>query len=106
VIYCFDIDNTICSPVQKGQYDQAKPWTDRINKVNELYNQGNKIIYYTARCSSKSWFYRHVINYFKTKKQLQSWGCLFHKLKVGKMSYDLWIDDKAVSDQVFFGGVS
>ena len=102
MIYCFDIDGTICSSVLQGKYNEACPYRKRIEYVNKLFNEGHKIIYYTARCSSKSWFYRYIINYFKTWRQLKSWGCLFDKLKVGKLSYDLWIDDKAREADEYF----
>ena len=35
------------------------------------------------------------IGYEKTFKQLKDWGLNFHKLFMGKPSYDIFIDDKA-----------
>ena len=40
--YVFDIDGTICSTTS-GDYEQALPYTDRINKINKLYDEGNTI---------------------------------------------------------------
>ena len=34
--------------------------------------------------------------YFFTKKQLDSWGLKYHKLILGKPSYDVLIDDKSL----------
>ena len=46
--YCFDIDGTICT--QNGtDYDSATPYLDRVEKINNLYEEGNVIILYTAR---------------------------------------------------------
>ena len=46
--YCFDIDGTICNNTW-GEYDKAIPNYDRIERVNSLYDDGNHIIYFTAR---------------------------------------------------------
>ena len=46
--YVVDIDNTICTQTY-GDYSKAKPYQDRINKINDLYDAGHKIIYFTAR---------------------------------------------------------
>ena len=68
-----------------------------IKKINKLYDNGDEITYWTARGanSGKNW-------YDHTYKQLLNWGCKFHYLKCNKPHYDLWIDDKAVSDTEFF----
>ena len=39
--YCIDIDNTICTPTVGRDYHKAEPWTDRIDKVNKLYDDGD-----------------------------------------------------------------
>ena len=46
--YCFDIDGTICTNTW-GEYEDAEPFFDRIKIINELYEKGNHIIYFTAR---------------------------------------------------------
>jgi len=41
--------------------------------------------------------------YELTKSQLDSWGCKYHRLSVGKKPpYDLLIDDKAINSNNFF----
>ena len=89
IIYA-DIDGTICSD-ESGLYEKVKPIKEQINKINKLYDEGNTIIYWTARGTVTG------INCFDlTKKQLDSWGCKYHELRVGtKPHYDLWIDDKS-----------
>ena len=49
MIFCFDIDGTICSTVNDGDYTKAEPFHDRILKINKLYEDGNTIIFNTAR---------------------------------------------------------
>ena len=41
MIYCFDIDGTICTNTD-GDYLNAIPYPNIIKKVNELYNEGIK----------------------------------------------------------------
>jgi len=91
-----DIDGTIC--ITKGMnYAQSVPIETRVQHINKLYDAGHHITYWTARGtkSGQYWLYR-------TYKQLLSWGCKFHSLKVGKPAYDLFIDDKAVNSETYF----
>ena len=91
IIYV-DIDETICiTPDNPRNYDKATPIKDNIDKINKLYEQGNTIIYWTARGS------RSGINWFDlTKSQLEEWGCKYNQLKCDKPYYDLFIEDKSL----------
>ena len=89
IIYV-DIDGTICTIVK--DYNLAKPIPEHISKINKLYDEGNTIIYYTARgqVTKKDWS-------DLTLKQLNEWGCKFHELKMNqKPNYDLYICDKSI----------
>ena len=88
--YCFDIDGTICTNTN-GDYESAEPYYDRIDTINNLFNKGSKIIYFTARGSTTQ------IDWFEiTEKQLNKWGCKYNQLLVGKPFADYYIDDKGV----------
>lgn len=100
MIYMVDIDDTIChTPNVDGvnRYDLSTPIPERIAIVNKLYTDGHIIKYWTARGTStgKDW-------YEYTKEQLASWGCKYHEFNVGKPSYDIWIDDKALNCDDYF----
>jgi len=94
IIYV-DIDNTICRSFKnkKGEWDYlfSKPRYQQIKKINQLYKQGNEIIYWTARGNATG------INWDKlTQEQLSEWGCQYTRIaKIKKPVYDLFIDDKA-----------
>jgi hypothetical protein len=96
-----DIDDTICYYSDKVDHDRdystAIPYTERINKINRLYDNGDTIVYWTARgtLTQKMWFNT-------TYKQLTQWGCKFHELRMGKPVYDLFIDDKNISSDNYF----
>ena len=51
--YVIDIDGTICS-LTDGNYKEAIPLQSRIDKVNELYDEGNTIVFQTARGMGRS----------------------------------------------------
>lgn len=63
-----------------------------IQKANKLYEEGNTIVYWTARGTTTGIDWTDV-----TRKQLDSWGVKYHDLKLGKPQYDLFIDDKALN---------
>jgi len=96
-----DIDETIAFYPGKRQYDLAEPNHDNIAKINDLYDKGWKIIYWTARGGSEKSKASGRCYYDFTWKQLESWGCKFHDLSTGskgnyiKPPSDLVIDDKA-----------
>lgn len=97
-----DIDDTICyydniDTGKKMDYSKTKPYLERINKINKLFDEGHKIIYWTARgtVTQKLWF--NV-----TYEQLIGWGCKFHELRMGKPAYDLFIDDKNINSEEYF----
>jgi hypothetical protein len=97
MIYCFDLDGTLCSNTE-GFYENALPLTERIKKVNLLFDEGNHIIIDTARGATTGIDWLEL-----TTKQLNNWGVKYHKLYVGrKLHYDIIVDDKAINDLNFF----
>ena len=48
IIYV-DIDETICETQSDRDYSKSVPMKDRIAKINKLYDEGNTIVYWTAR---------------------------------------------------------
>lgn len=103
--YVFDIDGTVCTSVNDGDYLKANPYVNRIKKINELYEQGANIIFHTARGMG-----RHNNNAVKaqkefydlTVKQLDMWGIKYNRLFMGKPSGDIYVDDKGEKDEDFF----
>ena len=90
IIYV-DIDETICETPTPRNYSNSIPLKENIEKINNLYDKGNTIVYWTARGSKSQ------INWYElTKQQLNDWGAKFHELRVDKPYYDLFIDDKTL----------
>jgi len=89
IIYV-DIDETICkTPESPRRYSESVPIENNIKKINKLYDEGNTIVYWTARGS------RTRDNWYNlTKTQLDEWGVKYHELRCDKPYYDLFIDDK------------
>jgi hypothetical protein len=91
IIY-IDIDETICNSPDKPDYTTSTPIIANIKKANKLYEEGNTIIYWTARGTQTGIDWTDV-----TKKQFNDWGVKYHDLKFGKPYYDLFIDDKNIN---------
>jgi len=98
MIYCFDLDGTLCDNPLGNFYEDATPKKGRIAYVNTLYDAGHTIIIDSARgvVSGKNW------NKF-TRKQLESWGVKYHQLRTGvKFNADIFVGDRMISDRKFF----
>ena len=91
-----DIDETICNREASSDfgvvhdYTKAKPIKENIAKINKLYDEGNTIVYWTARGSRKQIDWTEL-----TTNQLNEWGAKYHELRVDKPFYDLFIEDKS-----------
>lgn len=96
IIYV-DIDETICETASDRNYANAKPLKERIAKINKLYDEGNTIIYWTARGTGTGMNWRDV-----TEKQFKKWNVKYHDLKFGKPVYDLFIDDRNINSETYF----
>lgn len=90
IIY-IDIDETICTSKNKD-YPNAVPLQANIDKANKLYDEGHTIVYWTARGSGSGKDWTDLTN-----RQIKEWGVKHHQVKLGKPSYDLFIDDKALN---------
>ena len=97
MILYVDIDETICISPENRDYNNAKPIVANINKINRLYDEGNTVVYWTARGTGSGIDWREV-----TEQQFIRWGVKYHDLKFGKPIYDLFIDDKNINSNTFF----
>ena len=97
IIY-IDIDDTICKlPTNSQDYSEASPIYERIAKMNNLYNQGHTIIYWTARGTKSGIDWRDI-----TEKQFDKWLVKYTQILFGKPVYDLFIDDKNINANEYF----
>jgi len=92
-----DIDETICETPVSRDYSESTPLEDRIEKINKLYDEGNTIIYWTARGTGTGIDWSEV-----TRNQFKEWGVKCNDLMFGKPAYDLFIDDKNIDSETFF----
>ncbi len=98
-VYCFDIDGTLCTNTE-GAYEEAKPFPERIAKVNLLHQEGHTILLYTARGSTTDIDWRET-----TERQMKEWGVRYHQLFLGKPSAHVYIDDKAFNSESWDWGL-
>ena len=97
MIIFVDIDETICNSPESRDYSCAQPIQENIQKINSLLDEGNTIIYWTARGTGSGIDWRDT-----TEQQFKEWGVKYHELRFGKPIYDLFIDDKNVNSNNFF----
>lgn len=100
MIVYIDIDNTICK-TDNRDYSKSIPIKEAIDKANLLYDNGNIVVYWTARgtVTGKDWTKL-------TKNQLEIWGVKYTELKFGKPQYNYFIDDKNVNAKDWLSGKS
>lgn len=99
MIYCIDIDGVLCNNLPEADYKNRTPYRHRIDKVNELYDQGHTIKIFTGRGSKSGINWRDF-----TERQLKSWGVKYHELIMGKPYADFFVDDKAINITDFMLG--
>ena len=94
IIYV-DIDETICN-TPKRNYLGCTPIKKNILKINELYDKGHIIVYWTARGSTSGIDWRKL-----TLEQLKKWDCKYNRLDTLKKPYfDVLIDDRALNSKL------
>lgn len=100
--FVVDIDDTI-SFTYNRDFVNSEPNQPVIDKINELYDKGWKIILFTARgaksCKTleeREKKYREV-----TENWLQRHNVKYNELAFGKMNADYYVDDKAMKIDEF-----
>lgn len=101
-VYLIDIDGTVCDDIKNEDshlYSVAKPYEGSKEQINKLYDEGNKIVFFTAREQKD-----------KTTTLIWLWrnGFKFHDLITDKprCSEDeeyVWIDNKPVRGITYKG---
>ena len=86
----FDIDGTICT--QELDYSKAQPIQEVIDKLNKKYDEGFKIVLFTARGTETGIDWSEV-----TAAQLKQWKVSYHDLIFGKPAGLQYIDDKGIN---------
>ena len=87
-----DIDGTLCEIEPNTNYKIAKPRWDVIEKINKLYDNGNKIYLFTGR---------HMMNDDITKNWLKKHNVKYHQIFYGKPVGDIYIDDLSITPEFF-----
>ena len=101
MIFIVDIDETICETPKNRDYGQALPIIKNIKKINDLYDSGHRIVYWTARGTGSGIDWRDI-----TESQFEKWGVKYHRLDFNKPIYDLFICDKVINTSKYFGNNS
>ncbi len=90
--FVVDIDGVIAQLSPNNDYNLAQPNQPVIDAVNRLYEQGHKIVLFTARGYVTGIDWTEV-----TRGQMEKWGLKHHELRLGKPNASFYIDDKNLS---------
>ena len=97
-VICFDLDGVLCK-TKNNYYKTSIPLKRNIKLVNFLYDNGFVIKIYTSRFmgrNNENIKKAFLQGYKFTKNQLKKWGVKYNKLIMGKISYDIYVDDKSI----------
>lgn len=90
--FVVDIDGVIATLVPSLRYEEAGPNPEVIRVINFLYQQGHRIILFTARGALTGQDWAGL-----TRQQMDAWGVMHHELRFGKPAADYYLDDKLLS---------
>lgn len=94
--YFIDLDETLCRTTD-SDYVNSTPIIERIEFVNNLKLQGNRITIWTGRGSRSGIDHRDL-----TELQLKTWNVMYDELILGKPHYDIYLDDKSFNIDTIF----
>ena len=104
----FDLDEVICKRPKNlenlgvDKYQHCRPIKKNIDLINKLYDKNFFIMIYTSRGMTQ---FNANIKLIKKKlqkltlNQLKKWGVKYDRFCMGKLHYDLLIDDKAINSK-------
>ena len=100
--FVIDLDDTICF-TENRDFKNSNPYKEVVNKINELYDKGWKIIIFTARgAKSCATLLDREIKYRGiTEAWLNRNNVKYTELVFGKMNADYYVDDKNMSIEEF-----
>lgn len=91
-----DIDGTLCTE-DTPDMSQRKPYTERILKLNALFDAGYEIVIFTSRGMNSTGDDQQASDEkyrVFTENQLKEWGVKYTRLFFGKPNADIYIDNK------------
>ena len=97
-----DLDDTLCY-TENRDFENSTPYKEVIEKVNELYSKGWKIVIFTARGGKSCKTLEEKENKYRkiTEEWLSKNNVKYTELLFGKMNADYYIDDKNLSIEEF-----
>ena len=106
-IFIIDIDGTICENIRNeegvSRMARAKPYVGSIKRINQLYDEGHYVCFFTARTDehrqvTEEWLKKHFVKYHQV---------IYNKpRKMGKFDEYHFVDDTSVRATTFRGKFS
>ena len=94
-VWLIDIDGTICEDVPNEEYwrfDSAEPLPGSLEKVQEFYDRGDRVTFFTARKTehaeaTEAWLDKHGFPYESV---------CYNKPRINSGEMYHWVDNKSV----------
>ena len=96
--YYFGIDNVICT-TENDNYNEAIPLKERIEKINNLFDEGDEIYYISSRESEGE---NGVKNTLLTHTQFEEWKCKYTKIYLTNSIEGTYVDNRNMTPDTFF----
>lgn len=101
-VYLIDIDGTICDDIKNEEshlYPEANHYPDALEIINEWYDEGHIITFFTARESKD----RAVTEKWLNDKGFKYHGLVMDKPRIKDGQEYHWIDNRKVRATQFLG---
>ena len=101
-VYLIDIDGTVCDDIKNEDshlYKDANPYEGSREQINTLYDEGNKIVFFTAReykdkGVTLSWLWKHGFKFNEL---------IMNKPRIKDGQEYVWIDNRKVRAVTYLG---
>ncbi len=101
-VYLIDIDGTVCDDIKNEDshlYPTAKVFPNSREEINKLYDEGNKIVFFTARESKD----KEVTHNWLTQHGFKFHDLIMDKPRCSEDEEYVWIDNKPVRGITYKG---
>jgi len=101
-IFLIDIDGTICDDINNEDFllfPYASPYHNSQNTINKWYDEGNTIVFFTARTDE----HRKVTEEWLKKHNFKYHSLIMNKPRCKPDQEYIWIDNRRVRGITFNG---
>ena len=88
-----DVEENICN-IEDEDFSSCVPDFNKIEKMNNLYEKGHHIVYWSSKPKNSTIWFNYIIERFK------NWNVKYHELRLTKPSFDLYVHSGTCLDNL------